>query len=57
MHVLKDIILESDKLAESDGVIYYLAKLLKEIKESEEGSMHSVNELKQAILQDMYGTG
>ena len=38
-------------------MLYELAKLLKEIKESNEGSTHSVADLKQAILADIYGQG
>ena len=56
MYALKDIILEKDKLEnDQNGVLFQLAKLMKEIKESNEGSVHSVAALKQAILTDLYG--
>ena len=56
-YVLKDVILEGPRLQEHHGIVFYLARLLKEIKESNEGSVHSVSALKTAILSDMYGAG
>ena len=54
-HVLKQVILELPRLSQSDGIIFHLSKLLKEIKESDEGSVHSVSALKEAVLSDMFG--
>ena len=54
-HALKQIILEFPRLKKEDGIVYYFAKLLKEIKESHEGAVHSVAALKEAILTEMLG--
>ena len=56
-HVLKEIILEYDSLNRdtSDRIVYELSKLLKEIKEQREGNIHSVADLKKAVLTEMFG--
>lgn len=54
-HALKQLILELPRLKEKDGIVYHLSKLLKQIKESREGSVHSVSALKEAILTEMFG--
>lgn len=56
-NVLKELILEYPRLKQQDGIVYFLSKLLKEIKESREGSIHSVSTLKEAILTEMFGKG
>ena len=56
VYALRDIILEADKLSrQEDGVLYELAQLLRDIKESAEGSTHSVANLKHQILTEIYG--
>mmetsp|Transcript_702 Transcript_702/g.974 ORF Transcript_702/g.974 Transcript_702/m.974 type:complete len:129 (+) Transcript_702:319-705(+) len=58
-HVLKQTILEAENLQKSasDQIMYELAHLLREIKESREGDIHSVADLKQAVLTEMFGNG
>lgn len=52
---MKDTILESSRLRPQNGVLYQLSRLLKKIKESNEFELHTVAELKNAILTEMYG--
>ena len=52
---MKDTILEASRLQPADGVLYHLSTLLKRIKESNEYSLHTVENLKSAILTEIYG--
>ena len=59
VHVLKDVILETESLDPNshDKIMYELAHLLRNIKESKEGTIHSAAALKQAVLGEMFGAG
>lgn len=57
--LLRDMVILAERIdrEEADPIVFELVQLLKEVKESEEWTMHSVASLKKAILTEMFGAG